>query len=277
MADDGQRRRAPRSAAARTRRPACRTTRAGTCTSTSAARAAPARASTSSASSIADPTDATFLRRAAHGRAAVCHDNNVLSTSAACKSATRCAPAATASRVQVRHGRACDRRHAASPGGVENPTLLYSKPMGVTTGHSGSFTYDGKLLIFGHEPGGGTQAPVPGDRARIAQPVAVLPRPGDGQPDRLACAAAAADEHARTARGTTSTSCRRTRATTASRQLPDGHLGARLHRTRRPPQRSPSPIRRRSYSRRASHRSAAVTGRPTGTTAASTSPTSAAA
>ena len=28
----------------------------------------------------------------------------------------------------------------------------------VTTGHSGSFTYDGKYLIFGHEPGGGSAA-----------------------------------------------------------------------------------------------------------------------
>ena len=44
-----------------------------------------------------------------------------------------------------------------SPGGVENPTLIWSKDIGATTGHSGSFTYDGKLLIFGHEPGGGTR------------------------------------------------------------------------------------------------------------------------
>ena len=29
---------------------------------------------------------------------------------------------------------------------------------GVGVGHSGSFTYDGKLLIFGHEPGGGSDA-----------------------------------------------------------------------------------------------------------------------
>jgi hypothetical protein len=47
---------------------------------------------------------------------------------------------------------------ADDPGGIANPTLLYSKSMGITTGHSGSFTYDGKVLIFGHEPGGGSQA-----------------------------------------------------------------------------------------------------------------------
>jgi len=46
----------------------------------------------------------------------------------------------------------------ASPGGVENPTQLWTQSMGVSTGHSGSFTYDGKHLIYGHEPGGGSQA-----------------------------------------------------------------------------------------------------------------------
>ena len=29
---------------------------------------------------------------------------------------------------------------------------------GVTVGHSAAFTWDGKVLVFGHEPGGGTQA-----------------------------------------------------------------------------------------------------------------------
>lgn len=48
---------------------------------------------------------------------------------------------------------------ADAPGGVEKPTLLWSKQMpSVTTGHSGSFTYDGKYLIYGHEPGGGSAA-----------------------------------------------------------------------------------------------------------------------
>lgn len=44
------------------------------------------------------------------------------------------------------------------PGGLENPTLLYSKPMGISTAHSHSFSWDGEVLIFGHEPGGGSQA-----------------------------------------------------------------------------------------------------------------------
>ena len=47
----------------------------------------------------------------------------------------------------------------ARPGGIENPTLLYSRQLpGVSVAHSGSFSYDGKVLIFGHEPGGGTGA-----------------------------------------------------------------------------------------------------------------------
>jgi hypothetical protein len=37
--------------------------------------------------------------------------------------------------------------------------LLYSRVVpGVTIGHSASFSWDGEVLIFGHEPGGGGQA-----------------------------------------------------------------------------------------------------------------------
>jgi hypothetical protein len=39
---------------------------------------------------------------------------------------------------------------------LEDPEQLYSVAVpGVTIGHSASFTWDGKVLIFGHEPGGG--------------------------------------------------------------------------------------------------------------------------
>jgi hypothetical protein len=39
---------------------------------------------------------------------------------------------------------------------LEDPQQLYSVAVpGVTIGHSASFTWDGKVLIFGHEPGGG--------------------------------------------------------------------------------------------------------------------------
>jgi hypothetical protein len=47
-----------------------------------------------------------------------------------------------------------------SVGGLENPTLLYSRQMPIGSGpaHSHSFSYDGQVLIFGWEPGGGTSA-----------------------------------------------------------------------------------------------------------------------
>ncbi len=44
-------------------------------------------------------------------------------------------------------------------GSLEDPAILYSRSVaGVTIGHSASFSWDGATLIFGHEPGGGTQA-----------------------------------------------------------------------------------------------------------------------
>jgi hypothetical protein len=47
----------------------------------------------------------------------------------------------------------------AEGGSLEDPKILYSKMVeGVTVGHSAAFTWDGKVLVFGHEPGGGTQA-----------------------------------------------------------------------------------------------------------------------
>jgi hypothetical protein len=45
---------------------------------------------------------------------------------------------------------------SADGGSLTNPALLYSQAVpGVTIGHSAAFTWDGKILIFGHEPGGG--------------------------------------------------------------------------------------------------------------------------
>jgi hypothetical protein len=52
------------------------------------------------------------------------------------------------------------------PSSLDDPQFLYSKDVNedivdegtVGVGHSASFTWDGEVLIFGHEPGGGTQA-----------------------------------------------------------------------------------------------------------------------
>jgi hypothetical protein len=46
----------------------------------------------------------------------------------------------------------------AKGGSLENPELLYSMNHGTGIGHTAAFTFDGKYIIFGHEPGGGTQA-----------------------------------------------------------------------------------------------------------------------
>jgi hypothetical protein len=48
---------------------------------------------------------------------------------------------------------------AADGGSLDDPVVLYSESIeGVTIGHSAAFTWDGEVLIFGHEPGGGGQA-----------------------------------------------------------------------------------------------------------------------
>jgi PA domain/LVIVD repeat len=47
----------------------------------------------------------------------------------------------------------------ADGGSLEDPAIQYSVIVpGVSIGHSASFTWDGEVLIFGHEPGGGGQA-----------------------------------------------------------------------------------------------------------------------
>jgi hypothetical protein len=46
-------------------------------------------------------------------------------------------------------------------GSLEDPEFLYSVAIPadppITVGHSASFTWDGRVIIFGHEPGGGSQ------------------------------------------------------------------------------------------------------------------------
>jgi hypothetical protein len=98
---------------------------------------------------ISDPANATYVARAAAQRQ--CHDNNVIMGN------VNLAMCAGGNGFSVfRFDPALD---PAAPGGIENPTLLYSRQVpGVGIAHSGSFSYDGKVLIFGHEPGGGTQA-----------------------------------------------------------------------------------------------------------------------
>lgn len=48
---------------------------------------------------------------------------------------------------------------AADGGSLVDPAFLYGRSItGVTIGHSAAFTWDGEVLVFGHEPGGGVEA-----------------------------------------------------------------------------------------------------------------------
>jgi hypothetical protein len=46
----------------------------------------------------------------------------------------------------------------AQGGSKEDPKFLFHKDLGTQIGHSASWSWDGEVLIFGHEPGGGVQA-----------------------------------------------------------------------------------------------------------------------
>ena len=47
----------------------------------------------------------------------------------------------------------------ADGGSLEDPVLMHHFEVpGVTIGHSAAWTWDGEVLVFGHEPGGGSQA-----------------------------------------------------------------------------------------------------------------------
>jgi hypothetical protein len=102
-----------------------------------------------------DPTDAVFLRRAGAGRQ--CHDNNVIMGNL---NLAMCAGGNGFSVFKWDPNRPADEAGTIeAPGGIANPTLLYSRQVpeiGGGPAHSGSFTYDGNVLIFGWEPGGGT-------------------------------------------------------------------------------------------------------------------------
>jgi hypothetical protein len=89
-----------------------------------------------------DPASASYLRFEPAGRS--CHDTGVIlgdAMKAACAGG---------------NGFTTWSLDPADGGSLENPAQLYSVTVpGVTIGHSAGFTWDGKVLIFGHEPGGG--------------------------------------------------------------------------------------------------------------------------
>jgi PA domain/LVIVD repeat len=92
-----------------------------------------------------DPEDARLIRRVDSMH--TCHDIGVILGDA------RRAACAGGEGARIF---SLDRRDGAS---LDNPVLMHHFDIpGVTIGHSASWSWDGEVLIFGHEPGGGTQA-----------------------------------------------------------------------------------------------------------------------
>jgi hypothetical protein len=95
------------------------------------------------------PQDAVFLRREPAGRS--CHDTGVILGDVnlvACAGGNGFTVWSIDPSIDP-----------PAAGSLEDPISLYSRSIsGVTIGHSAAFTWDGEVLIFGHEPGGGGQA-----------------------------------------------------------------------------------------------------------------------
>ena len=97
---------------------------------------------------LSNPAGATFLRSEPNGRGSnSCHDTTVILGNvlrAACAGGT---------------GFTVWSMDPADGGSLTDPIQMYTKTVaGVSIGHSHAFSWDGSVLIFGHEPGGGSQA-----------------------------------------------------------------------------------------------------------------------
>ena len=97
---------------------------------------------------LANPSGASLLHTFAEVPAGhSCHDTGVIlghTLKAACAGST---------------GFSVFSMDPADGGSLELPKFKYSVTVaGVTIGHSAAFTWDGKVIVFGHEPGGGGQA-----------------------------------------------------------------------------------------------------------------------
>lgn len=98
---------------------------------------------------LANPAAAAFLRFEPAGRS--CHDVSVILGSAmlvSCAGSAAGIPGVTVWTVDPSLG-----------GSLTDPAELYQVSVAdTTTGHSTTFTWDGKVMLFGTEPGGGGQA-----------------------------------------------------------------------------------------------------------------------
>ena len=98
---------------------------------------------------LANPAASSYLRFEPAGRS--CHDSGVIlgdAMLAGCAGSTGGLPGFTVWSLGGPRG-----------GSLTDPLQLYSVNVaGTTTGHSASFSWDGEVLLFGTEPGGGSQA-----------------------------------------------------------------------------------------------------------------------
>jgi hypothetical protein len=95
-----------------------------------------------------DPEASSFIRFEPAGRS--CHDSGVILGNAML--------AACAGSVAGQPGLTVWSLGGARGGSLEDPLQLWSANVtNTTTGHSASFSWDGEIVIFGTEPGGGTQ------------------------------------------------------------------------------------------------------------------------
>jgi uncharacterized repeat protein (TIGR01451 family) len=96
---------------------------------------------------LGNPAGAAFLRTELNGRTGSCHDTSVILGDvlrAACAGG---------------NGFSVWSMDPADGGSLTDPMLMYIKAVaGVSIGHSHTFSWDGSVLVFGHEPGGGSQA-----------------------------------------------------------------------------------------------------------------------
>jgi uncharacterized repeat protein (TIGR01451 family) len=93
---------------------------------------------------LANPAGAALVRIEPNGRSGSCHDTSIIlgnAMRAACAGGT---------------GFTVWSLDPADGGSLTDPALMYTKTVaGVSIGHSHTFSWDGSILIFGHEPGGG--------------------------------------------------------------------------------------------------------------------------
>ena len=93
---------------------------------------------------LGNPAGANLLRIEPNGRSASCHDTSIIlgdAMRAACAGGS---------------GFSVWSLDPADGGSLTDPMLMYTKTVtGVTIGHSHTFSWDGSVLVFGHEPGGG--------------------------------------------------------------------------------------------------------------------------